>query len=173
VLRIKLGPRTFEPNDHPFAKRMLKGWDPTMTEREVYDAGRAWWVLGDHAEREHHAVIVGGDQVVMAIGIDEWHHDAGRGRRAFAGRILRSGDPVYDSYVGRPDPALSRSRNSVAYFATSFDTNVCLCGCGEAAAGDWLPGHDQRAIHQRIARDFGGSVKRFIEWYDSDRARSN
>jgi hypothetical protein len=38
-----------------------------------------------------------------------------------------------------------------------------------ATQSDWLPGHDQRAIHQRIARDFAGSVRDFISWYDTHR----
>jgi hypothetical protein len=168
MLRIKLANRTYEPDDHPFLQRILRGWDPTMTERETYDAARGWWVLGDHVERERYAVIVGGSgDVVMAIEIHEWHHDEARRRRAFAGSILGAGDPVYDRYVGSRDPALSQSRNAIAYFEGPFDSTTCLCGCGGATSSDWLPGHDQRAIHQRITRDFSGSVRRFIEWYDS------
>jgi hypothetical protein len=31
--------------------------------------------------------------------------------------------------------------------------------------GQWLPGHDHRAVHQRIRRDHG-NVAEFIDWYD-------
>lgn len=42
----------------------------------------------------------------------------------------------------------------------------CACGCGTAITkGAWVPGHDHRAIHERISRDHG-SVAAFIEWYD-------
>jgi hypothetical protein len=34
--------------------------------------------------------------------------------------------------------------------------------------GEWLQGHDQRAIHNRIRADFDGSVSRFIDWYDAN-----
>lgn len=42
----------------------------------------------------------------------------------------------------------------------------CACGCGTVITkGAWVPGHDHRAIHERISRDHG-SVAAFIEWYD-------
>lgn len=43
---------------------------------------------------------------------------------------------------------------------------LCACGCGQTITkGYWVPGHDHRAIHERIARDHG-SVAEFIDWYD-------
>jgi hypothetical protein len=87
------------------------------------------------------------------------------------GDILAPGDPVYDKFVGKPDPATSTSRFPVLYLADPLDGGVCRCGCGQPVArGDWVQGHDQRAIHDRIRADFGGSVSRFIDWYDSQRA---
>ena len=42
----------------------------------------------------------------------------------------------------------------------------CACGCGQVILkGVWVPGHDHRAIHSRIAQDHG-SVAAFIDWYD-------
>lgn len=47
----------------------------------------------------------------------------------------------------------------------------CACGCGTAITkGQWVPGHDHRAIHTRIARDHG-NVAAFIEWYDKVAAK--
>lgn len=44
----------------------------------------------------------------------------------------------------------------------------CKCGCGNLVTGPglWLPGHDHKAVHQRIHRDHG-SVAEFIDWYDA------
>lgn len=45
----------------------------------------------------------------------------------------------------------------------------CKCGCGNTVErGVWLPGHDQRALHQRIHRDHG-NVANFVDWYDASR----
>lgn len=46
--------------------------------------------------------------------------------------------------------------------------NTCICGCGARVLKEqsWLPGHDHRAIHDRIKRDHG-NVAAFIEWYDA------
>jgi hypothetical protein len=74
---------------------------------------------------------------------------------------------VFDRFVGQPDPADSTSRFPVLYLADPIDKSTCRCGCGETVArGEWSQGHDQRAIHERIRNDFGGSVSRFIDWYD-------
>jgi len=172
LLRIKLGARTYvgdEQAGHPFLPRRHAGWDPTMTDGEVYDAARGWWRLNARAEQERHALVLAGGQVRMAIAIREWATEGDR--RAFAGDILAPGDPVHDKFVGKPDPATSTSRFPVLYLPDPLDEATCRCGCGTTVArGDWVQGHDQRAIHQRIREDFGGSVSRFIDWYDSQRA---
>jgi hypothetical protein len=33
-----------------------------------------------------------------------------------------------------------------------------------------VQGHEQKAIFDRIRADFAGSVSRFVDWYDSQRA---
>lgn len=170
MLRIKLGPRTYVGDnqaDHPFLPRQHAGWDPTMTDQEVYDAARGWWRLNTRAEQERHALVLAGGEIRMAIAIKEWRTEGDR--RAFAGDILGPGDPVYDKFFGGPDPAESTARFPVLYLADQLDAGVCRCGCGQAVArGEWAPGHDQRAIHDRIRSDFGGSVSRFIDWYDAN-----
>jgi hypothetical protein len=136
-----------------------------MTENEVYDAARGWWRLNQRAEQERYAVVVAGGQSVMAIRIADWRQEGDR--RAFAGDILRTGNPVHDKFVGKPDPAESTSRFPVLYLADTVDETTCRCGCGGTVArGEWVQGHDQRAIHDRIRADFGGSVGKFIDWYD-------
>jgi hypothetical protein len=43
----------------------------------------------------------------------------------------------------------------------------CACGCGTAVAEgkNFVPGHDQRAVHERIARRWGDTLG-FISWFD-------
>jgi hypothetical protein len=170
VLRIKLGQRNYvgdQQADHDFLPRLHAGWDPTMTDGEVYDAARGWWRLNQRAEQERYAIVLAGGQIRMAIEIREWRTEGDR--RAFGGRILGAGEAVYDKFVGGADPAESTSRFPVLYLADPVDAGVCRCGCGETVTrGEWGQGHDQRAIHQRIRDDFGGSVSRFIDWYDAN-----
>lgn len=169
-MRIKLGDRTYVGDtqaDHPFLPRRHAGWDPTMTDGEIYDAARGWWRLNARAEQERHALVLAGGQVRMAIAIREWRTEGDR--RAFAGDILGPGDPVHDKFVGKPDPATSTSRFPVLYLPDPLDASVCRCGCGETVArGEWVQGHEQRAIFDRIRADFAGSVSRFIDWYDAN-----
>jgi hypothetical protein len=171
VLRIKLAKITYigdEQGNHPFLPRQHGGWDPTMTDQQVYDAARGWWRLNRRrAEQERYAIVVAGGLCRMAIEITEWRQEGDR--RAFAGRILQPGNPVYDRFVGEPDPADSTSRFPVLYLTDPVDQAMCRCGCGETVGrGEWVQGHDQRAIHTRIREDFGGSVSRFIDWYDAN-----
>ena len=170
MLRIKVGKITYighEQGDHPFLPRQHGGWDPTMTEQQVYDAARGWWRLSRRAEQERYAIVVAQGVCRMAIEINEWRQQGNR--RAFAGRILQPGNPVHDRFVGEPDPAKSTSRNPVHYLTDPVDQAICRCGCGETIErGEWVMGHDQRAIHQRIRTDFDGSVSRFIDWYDAN-----
>lgn len=83
---------------------------------------------------------------------------------AIEGRFLTAGDTVYDVYVGRPTPVAS-ARNPITYFDSSHDTRLCGCGCGEPVAGGWfLAGHDQKALHARVAKI--GTVREFLDWFD-------
>jgi hypothetical protein len=170
MLRIKLGQRMYvgdEQADDTFLPRQHAGWDPTMTPQEVYDAARGWWRLNQRAESEKYAVVVAGGTCIMAIAIKVWKLDGDR--RAFTGDILGPGNPVHDKFVGGGDPAESTSRFPVLYLSDPVDEATCRCGCGGSVTrGEWLAGHDQRAIHARIREDFGGSVSRFIDWYDAN-----
>jgi hypothetical protein len=165
MLRITLAyPRRHSPSADPFLTRVWGGWDEDLTDQQVYDAGRGWWKVGDRAERESHAVLTSRGIARQVIEITGW--DPGKqsnGRRAFRGTILSPGHLLHDRYVGQPLAAASR--NPVGYIADEPDT-PCRCGCGEPARSLWLPGHDQRAIHDRIRRDFGGDIGSFIDWYD-------
>ncbi|GAA0464464.1 hypothetical protein ACFQ2B_40395 [Streptomyces stramineus] len=169
MLRIRPGARLYEPDDHPFLTRELRGYDPTMSPLEVLNAARGWWVLAEAAENEKFAVVVSRNTglVVMAVAIERWEQDE-QGRRAFAGRILPSGNPVHDRYVDQPDPTPNAVRSAVTYFSDDeFDNLPCRCGCGEPTRTQWRPGHDQRALHTLIRTDFDGSVAAFLDWYQA------
>ena len=142
-----------------------------MTQSELYEAGRFAWILGAPADRERYALIVFNNTVLQAIDIDRLENVAaisGKGqpqqRRAIHGTVLAAGHPVYDTFVGKAAPAIS-TQNPIKYVETEFDITPCLCGCGEPVRADFLPGHDQRAIHERIAHF--GSVAKFLTWFDS------
>lgn len=175
MLRIKLGQRLYvgdEQRDHDFLPRQHAGWDPTMTEKETYDAARGWWRLNSRAEQERYAVVVAGGQCRMAIAIQQWRTEGDR--RAFAGEILRAGHPVFDALVGGPDPADSTSRFPVLYLEHPLDQATCRCGCGAAVSrGQWAQGHDQKVLHDLIRTDFGGSISRFLDWYDNKKEENH
>lgn len=74
------------------------------------------------------------------------------GRLLLGSEIVSRPDPMYD--VTYPI-----TRSPISYAVTELDQNTCLCGCGESTGSrTFRPGHDQRAIHDRIARYFGGST---------------
>lgn len=170
MIHITLGPRTEEAPDDPL-DRPYHGWSEGMTEEDCYRFNRGRWVLGERADTEQHAVFSARDtagvkRIRMAMEI-HGIEDTGDGRRALRGRVLKPGHPVYDRYVGQPalvDPA----RNPVSYVESPFDEQkFCACGCDEPTSQGraFLPGHDQRAIHERITRV--GSVVEFLDWFDA------
>jgi hypothetical protein len=165
MLRIKLGARRYVGDaeaDDDFLPREHAGWDPTLTDDQVFEAARGWWRLSEKAEDEKFAVVVCGDTVRLVAAIDGWA-TRDDGRRAFRGRILQPGHEVYDRFAGQPDPVATASRNPVAYFADQADLGLCRCGCKERTRGDWAMGHDQRAIHRMIGANFK-NVAEFLEW---------
>jgi hypothetical protein len=143
--------------------RDFVGFDPHMTEAELHEANRGCWVLGARADTERYALFSFEGIVVQAMQIDRIV-PAGT-RRALEGPVLQPGHPVYEQYVGRESPQRGM-RNPVTYFDAPVARGACLCGCGgELVRGTFLPGHDQRAIHDRIAKL--GGVREFIEWFDA------
>lgn len=137
-----------------------------FSETELYEAGRGNWVLGARADRETHALISYRGTVQQAIEIDHLE-DAEGGRRAIVGRVLHAGDPIYDTYVGQPSP-VTGVRNPITYVEPEAGQRLCRCGCGTAIAagkGQFVPGHDQRAVHARVAQV--GTVADFLDWFDA------
>jgi hypothetical protein len=53
------------------------------------------------------------------------------------------------------------------------EAGKCRCGCGSVVrrGGQWMPGHDHRAVQSRIRTDFG-NVSQFLDWYDGREGRN-
>ncbi|MFE5710341.1 hypothetical protein ACFQ7J_05870 [Streptomyces sp. NPDC056501] len=69
--------------------------------------------------------------------------------------------------MGEQTPVAS-VRDPITYFDSPHDTRLCGCGCGcgEPVAGGWfLAGHDQKALHARVATI--GTVREFLDWLDN------
>jgi hypothetical protein len=163
MLTITLGAyRTFPVNEYG---QSTAGWRPGLTDEEVWEAGRGRWKLGARADRERYVLFTAMGIVVLAAEIDAISDAEPDGRRTIGGSILKPGHPVYDKYVGAEAP-VGKSQNPVQYFDAPFDRTVCACGCGtETPAGrNFVAGHDQRAIHERIAKV--GGVVSFLDWFD-------
>lgn len=146
-----------------------EGWNPA----QIWDAGRGTWVLGARASRERYALLTFRGEVKLAAEITRVYPTPD-GRYAFAGNPLEPGHPVHDTYVGKPSPVRVEgkrpSQNPVAYFDAPEDVTPCLCGCGESlpAGKDFVTGHDQTALYERVKQV--GTVKEFIDWFDAMRA---
>jgi len=132
-----------------------------MTVDELYEAARSAWKFGRRAEKERYALVIYRDKVLQAIEIDHLEDTDEPGRRAIHGRPLGPGDSVHEAWVGKD---MEGTRNPIRYFDAPQDRTPCLCGCGRLVIGDFVAGHDQRAIHERIAKI--GSVAQFIRWFD-------
>jgi hypothetical protein len=60
-------------------------------------------------------------------------------------------------------------RNPVTYFDSTVGGWLCGCGCGEEIfAGEFVRGHEQTALHQRVAQI--GTIPEFLRWFDAVRA---
>jgi hypothetical protein len=153
--------RSIDPGLDPLGRAEV-GYRADMTDAELYQASRAAWVLGVRADREQFALVSHGGVVRLAIAISRIV-PAGA-RRAIEGKVLGPGDEVYDRYVDQPSPV--QSRNPIHYFDAPIGHRFCKCGCGNPVVlGHFVAGHDQKAIHERIARV--GTVADFLDWFDA------
>lgn len=165
MIHIKLGEPTVASSSDPMG-REWHGFNPEASLQELFDNNRGRWVLGQRADREQYAVFSYiGDHTVKFVaaidGLEEFD-----GRRAIIGRVLGSDDPFAARWVGQPSP--DRFRNPTTYHPDDDGPLTCACGCGESvkAGRTFAPGHDQRAIHERIEEQWGGTLG-FIRWYDA------
>ncbi|MFF2088628.1 hypothetical protein ACFVVM_32995 [Nocardia sp. NPDC058176] len=154
--------------DDPLGRSFI-GWYPGRAAAALWEGSRGLWKINRaRLRRERFALIVYGDVVVAVGEITGWvDHDD---RVELIGPALAAGHPVYDAWIGRRDPAGNNSRNPVSYIELpqerTFVERPCRCGCGELASADFLPGHDVRAMQNRVRALFGGSALAFIDWVD-------
>lgn len=151
--------------------RTWVGWSPELTDQEVYEQNRGVWLLGHRARRERVATFSHNGEVVTVVAIDDIEEvpplEHQKPKQAIVGRVLRAGDADYDALIGQ---AADHHRNPVTYPPAALHS--CGCGCGGEVAGNraFLPGHDQRAIHDRIAQEWGTTLG-FVEWFDDTYGR--
>lgn len=148
---------------------------PRMTEAEALEAGRGVWLLNSKViSREQFTLITGQDLVraVARIAAVTEHDTVGGRKKALEAELLGPGHPMYDRYINQPDPLANDSRNSIACGdlpeEAPFRTRDCVCGSGESATHDFVPGHELRAIQARVREHFDGSALAFITWLDTE-----
>src|SRR4051794_15146255 len=151
MIQIKLGPVRPAAEADPMHRDYV-GWSPDQSPQELYERNRGRWKFGARARSERYAVFsstVTG-LVVLVVEIDGLE-DVGDGKFAIVGTVLERGDPVHDALIGQA--SLDGFRNPVTYMADHpLDRpRTCACDCGGVVTGarQFLPGHDQRAIHDR------------------------
>jgi hypothetical protein len=151
--------------------RTFYGWGQQDTVEENWQNNRGYWTLGARAHRESYVLFSHnqGHQVVMAARIDKIIDAPGKpGRKIIEGTPLPEDHAVYQAYVGQPTPPSARVRNPVTYFNSTVGGWPCGCGCGEEIfAGEFVRGHEQTALHQRVAQI--GTIPEFIRWFDAVR----
>jgi hypothetical protein len=104
--------------------------------------------------------------VKLVVAIDSIE-PAGENRRAIVGHLLPDDHPLTQRWLGAAAP--DSFRQPVTYIHDENDPpSTCGCGCGETVPEQrsFMPGHDQKAIHDRIARQWGGTVG-FVNWFDA------
>lgn len=139
----------------------------------MYDANHGTWHLGERASRARYALVTFEGTVVQTIAINRIEPVAGTyagketsKRSVIHGNVLTAGHPVYDRYAGQGS-SIAPQRNPVGYYDAPEDHTACLCGCGAPTPGgkDFIPGHNQTALHDRVRQI--GTVKEFIDWFDN------
>ena len=171
MINFKLGPvRAVVPVQDEMGRSWV-GFSPTHSAQQVYEQNRGIWLLGPRAARERVATFSFEGTVQVVVEVDRVEtvpaKDATkRTKSAIVGRVLDAGHPAHDALIGQ---AVDLHRNPVTYLPDpSGGPRTCGCGCGAAVAGHrtFVPGHDQRAVHERITRQWGSSLG-FIDWFDA------
>lgn len=165
-----------DPEDDPMDREWV-GYRPTLTGKELFERNRGMWYLRlDNVEKEDYATFSYRGKIVAVAeisGVETLPWADSRGRRdkqAVTGQALQPGHRVYEHFIDRLVPGVSR--NPVSYIEDPEprpepEPGSCACGCGATvpAGKNFVPGHDQRAVHERIARQWGDTLG-FISWFD-------
>lgn len=164
--------KSIDPNDDPMNRDWV-GYNPALTDQAVFDQNRGMWYLGARAGQERYATFSYAATIVVIAEIDgvdtlPWPNPGKRrDKQAVAGRTLKPGDDAYEHFIGRD---VDRARNPVSYIEDPDPAapRFCACGCGAAVFGTkhFVTGHDQKALHERIASQWGDTLA-FIQWFDA------
>lgn len=168
-LNLKIGEyRSLDPAKDPMLRNWV-GYEQGLTDQEIYEQNRGIWFLGRRASSEEIATFSYEGHIKVVIALDDIENipslEGERDKKALVGRVLERGDPSYDALIGQP---VDGFRNPVTYVTAPLSAvRTCACGCGGDVTGGraFLPGHDQRAIHERITQEWGTTLG-FIEWFD-------
>jgi hypothetical protein len=170
MLHITLTTRALSNDPTDPLDRIFYGWGEEVSIEENWQNNRGYWTLGARARRESYVLFSHNHEVVMAARIDKIIDAPGKpGRKIIVGEPLPEDHAVYLEYVGKPTPDSARVRNPVTYFDSTVGGWMCGCGCGEEIfAGEFVRGHEQTALHQRVAQI--GTIPEFVRWFDAVRA---
>jgi len=169
MLHITLIAKTEASDPTDPLSRTYYGWGEHDSTEQNWANNRGYYILGERADRQSYVAFSHRGTVVMVAKINRIIPAKGKpGKRIIEGKPLGPGEPIWDNYVGGPTPARALGvRNPVTYVdeAEQFGRR-CECGCGEIVfENDFVRGHDQTALHQRVARI--GSIKEFLRWFDA------
>lgn len=171
VDKYPVGPGTRVGEDPSIWNRTWAGYDPHATDAVNFEQNRGVWKIAhSKGNRERIATMSLSHVIKIIAAVDHIEdiplHGGGVKQAVVAARILGPGDPDYDRLI---DTTIESFRNPVRYLPDDAADSICLCGCGaELSRGRrWVPGHDQRALHDRVTQGWG-SVERFIRWYDDE-----
>ena len=165
-INFKLDDRRLINHEEDAWDRTWIGWAEDLTDDDVYEQNRGVWLLGRRSRNERLATFSHQGVVKVVVAIDDFEYVPG-GKQAIIGRVLRSGDPDYDRLIGT---TVDTFRNPVTY--QDEGDRECACGCGASVTGTvtFLPGHDQRAVHDRISKQWGSTLA-FVRWFDETYGR--
>ena len=171
AINFKLGPVTQVDPAEDDMSRTWVGFSPTHSLQTTFDVNRGLWVLGPRADRERYATFSVEATIALVAEVDRIETvpakvAGARAKRAVVGRVLEAGHPVHDALIGTQ---VDGHRNPVTYIEDpDGGPRTCACGCGGPVPAHraFLPGHDQRAVDERITRQWGSSLG-FIDWFDA------
>lgn len=119
-------------------------------------AGKVW-LLGERAVNQRVVAILTGEKAGSPADLVTLASI----RTKFRNQIELTREPLKDAAELRKhirDSRLVLTKNPIQYLDLYEELNHCACGCGERTKGTFASGHDQKAIHDRIRRYFGGDV---------------
>lgn len=170
VEKYPVGAGTRVGEDPSIWNRAWAGYDPHASDTVNFEQNRGVWNIAAARGNRERIATMSLRHVIRIVAEIERIEDiplhAGGVKQAIVGRILGRGDPDYDRLF---NVGIEPFRNPVRYLPDNDADSVCLCGCGtELPTGRrWVPGHDQRALHDRVTEGWG-SVERFVRWYDDE-----